>query len=194
MKKKLFVPAIALVAVFALSLSALALSADIFTDQGSFATWYKSAALKMKNHGIINGYADGSFGATNNVNRAELAVILDKFATVLGKNLVTEPTFCTEQYVYGLTLNIYDQNGSPISDAQIGAQHYPGLPSDTAFDEGNDLPKVPGRYVGLGEGDGYYTITITKIGYATYTETIKLEQDECHVIPQTKTIILPRLP
>ena len=61
----------------AISTTALATS-FVFTDQDSFADWYGEAATNMYEQGIMTGYEDGSFGASNNVNRAELAVIMDR--------------------------------------------------------------------------------------------------------------------
>lgn len=186
MKKSLIV--ISTILILSVSVTALAAYAA-FTDQATFASWFSASANKMKLAGVINGYSDGSFGPDRNVNRAELAVMFDKFAVAMGKPLAAEPTFCTEQFVSGLNLILQDQNGTPITGAQIGVQHYPGLPSDTSFDE--DAAN-PGTYHGIGEGEGYYTVTIAKNGYATHIETVKLEKDECHVIPQTQTITLAK--
>lgn len=50
----------------------------MFSDVPS-NTWYSEAVTNLANKGIITGYPDGTFGPTKNVNRAELAVILDRF-------------------------------------------------------------------------------------------------------------------
>lgn len=47
------------------------------------------AANNLHTSGIIGGYPDGSFGASNNVNRAELAVMLDRFETRLDNKIDT---------------------------------------------------------------------------------------------------------
>ncbi|MFT7183746.1 MAG: hypothetical protein ACI9QC_000068 [Oceanicoccus sp.] len=63
-----------------LSLGTTALAAThVFTDQDVFDDWYEESVMNMYEEGIILGYSDGSFGPSNNVNRAELAVILDRF-------------------------------------------------------------------------------------------------------------------
>lgn len=65
-------------ALVMLSVTAFA-ATNVFTDQGSFTdSWFENAAVSMNNKGIITGYPDGSFGPSNQVSRAELAVILDR--------------------------------------------------------------------------------------------------------------------
>lgn len=49
----------------------------LFSDVPS-NEWYSSAVNSLSEKGIIQGYPDGTFGPTNNVNRAELAVMLDR--------------------------------------------------------------------------------------------------------------------
>lgn len=41
-------------------------------------SFYSDAVINLSEKGIINGYPDGTFGPGNTVNRAELAVILDR--------------------------------------------------------------------------------------------------------------------
>ena len=62
-------------------LSTTALAATVvFTDQNSFVdSWFEDAAVNMNKKGIITGYPDGSFGPSNQVSRAELAVMLNRF-------------------------------------------------------------------------------------------------------------------
>ena len=66
-------------AILSFGATAFAVSNVTFTDEDSFEEWYEGAAVRMYEDDIITGYPDGSFGATNNVNRAELAVILERF-------------------------------------------------------------------------------------------------------------------
>jgi len=56
----------------------------------------------MNEKDIISGYEDGSFGASNNVNRAELAVMLDRFDTYLTDQYTT--TYTAEDS--GITINL----------------------------------------------------------------------------------------
>lgn len=49
----------------------------MFSDVPSNA-WYSEAVVSLVDKGIIAGYPDGTFGSTKNVNRAELAVTLNR--------------------------------------------------------------------------------------------------------------------
>lgn len=50
-----------------------------FSDENNFPEWAKSSINRMKNSGVIEGYADGTFKANNSISRGELAVMLDRF-------------------------------------------------------------------------------------------------------------------
>lgn len=181
---------VALLLVISFSFTAFALvSSSTFTDQNTFDSWFSSAAKKMKNHGIINGYADGSFRAANQVNRAELAVMLNKFAQVMGKPLFEDGPACPELPSLAFIIFVHDVNGTPVENAQIGLQKWEGLPSDTSFTESQ-----PGMYVGVEDREGYYNVMIHKDGYADHKETIKLEISGCTIFTQTKTVTLAKLP
>lgn len=183
---KRFMPVLvaAVIIVFGLSLGALAAAPTAFTDEKDFADWYAPSVIEMQNSGVISGYPDGSFQAGNVVTRAELAVMLDRFSkNVVGPSIsdepVVEPVVCTLQYVSGLELVVQDQDGFALPGATVTSD------PETEFNEG-DL----GIYSGIGEGEGYYTFTVSKDGYSTYKETIKLEKDDCHVIPQFRTVTI----
>lgn len=163
-------------------------SPNTFTDENTFDEWFASSAKKMKYNGIMNGYANGTFGAANSVTRAELAVMLDKFAQVMGKPLFEEMG-CPEIPSLAFTIFIHDQNGIPVEDAEIGLQKWEGLPSDTSFTENQ-----PGMYIGIEDREGYYNVMIHKDGYADHKETIKLEISGCTVFTQTRTVTLAKLP
>jgi len=64
--------------VGAVSMVSVTALAATFTDSGSFADWYADPVADLSEMGIIEGYPDGSFQAGNTVNRAELAVMLDR--------------------------------------------------------------------------------------------------------------------
>ncbi|OGJ52355.1 hypothetical protein A2335_02555 [Candidatus Peregrinibacteria bacterium RIFOXYB2_FULL_32_7] len=94
-------------ALFAFSITAFA-ATTIFTDQNTFEDWYEDAVINMHNKGIITGYSDGSFQAYNNVNRAELAVMLDRMFQYIEANkssilsmetakAIAEKSSCTEE-------------------------------------------------------------------------------------------------
>ncbi|MGE3341217.1 MAG: S-layer homology domain-containing protein [Candidatus Altimarinota bacterium] len=162
-----------------LHLTAFAAS-SFFTDEQSFASWFASSAKKMRYNNVITGYPDGSFQGNHPVSRAELAVMLDRFAkNVVGKDLKEEPSACTAVFVSGLEIRLQDQNANPVTGAKISAG------KNGEFAEGPD-----GFYSGLGEEEGYFSVLIEKEGFGTHYETVKLERDECHVIPQIRTITL----
>jgi len=50
-----------------------------FTDQDMFGDWYSDSVNEMVSIGVVEGYPDGSFQPGNNVNRAELTVMFDRF-------------------------------------------------------------------------------------------------------------------
>lgn len=67
-----------LILVGALLGSTVAFAASKFFSDVPANTWYSDAVASLSDKGIIEGYPDGTFGPTNNVNRAELAVMLDR--------------------------------------------------------------------------------------------------------------------
>lgn len=99
---------ITLIIVGSLLGSSVAFAASkIFSDVPS-NTWYTEAVNNLSEKGIINGYSDGTFGPTNNVNRAELAVMLDRMLQYIEANkssklsmeaakAIAENSSCTEE-------------------------------------------------------------------------------------------------
>ena len=151
-----------------------------FADEDSFDDWYADSALSMLAYQVMEGYDDGEFKGDETVNRAQLAVILDRFAeNVLQLNLADEPYSCTEEAVTGLIIYLQNNKGESLAGAAIESSRGEiGVTGDE------------GTYDGLVEGSGYYTFTISVDGYNDHTETIILEQSDCHVITQYKTITL----
>jgi len=111
-------------AVFSLSATALA-ATTIFTDQGNFADWYQDAVLNMNKKGIITGYEDGSFGASNNVNRAELAVMFDRFDTYLANHYI--PTYIKKDSGVNLKLKKGQEFSVRLSDPGDGGFNFDPL-------------------------------------------------------------------
>lgn len=72
------------------TLNATAFAATmVFTDQSGFVgSWFEGAAVSMNQKGIITGYPDGSFGPSNQVSRAELAVMLDRYDEYINEKIV----------------------------------------------------------------------------------------------------------
>ena len=59
-----------------------AFAATVFTDVEE-SSWYYEAVQSLSEKDIIKGYEDGSFKPSDNVNRAELAVTLDRLIDYL---------------------------------------------------------------------------------------------------------------
>ncbi|MBD3328670.1 hypothetical protein GF340_05220 [Candidatus Peregrinibacteria bacterium] len=69
-----------------------------FNDSESFNIWYSDSVQKMANAGIIKGYDDGNFNPNNNVTRAELAVMMDRFETAMTESRNRDLRIILEHY------------------------------------------------------------------------------------------------
>lgn len=143
-----------------LTIAVTAFAANIgFTDQNSFDSWYKSAVVKLNYLGIINGYPDGSFKPGNNVNRAELAVILSKyddyrikdFDDLLATKLLA---FMSAQKEFSNLNNVPEYYKNLIILAKTGLRRVNGKPSDidqySLVKNIGDLPTGYSIYQGIG--------------------------------------------
>lgn len=92
--------------------------------------------------------------------------------------------FCTEIYVYGLTVNVTDADtDEPLAGAVLTLV-------DGDYEE-TMMAFPSGGYVGAGERAGTYVLTVAADGYLTQTiEDIAIDEDECHVIPVTRDVAL----
>lgn len=63
----------------------------VFTDVPE-DTWYTDAVESLADKGIVEGYPDGTFGPGRNVNRAEMAVIIDRLIEYIETGEVTQKT------------------------------------------------------------------------------------------------------
>lgn len=88
------------------------------------------------------------------------------------------PPLCTLEARAGLTIQLQDEDGSPINDAIITS----GQQIFVMF--------ADGTYSGLHEGKGTYEFRIEKDGYVSYIGSVDLKHDQCHVLSQNQTIIL----
>ncbi|MEZ4857451.1 MAG: carboxypeptidase-like regulatory domain-containing protein [Flavobacteriaceae bacterium] len=89
---------------------------------------------------------------------------------------------CTEEFVYGLSIAVYDN-----ATAQPITQNITVTAIDGAYSE--ELMRFPEgtNFVGAGERPGTYIIQISAEGYQEYTsEAIVVEANECHVIPEAR--------
>ena len=82
--------------------AAITLFRDVNPDD-----WYGPAVSRLQEHGIVNGYQDGTFQPHREVSRAELAVIIDRvlhtvdpeYAAQSGENLMEITLFFTDRDV-----------------------------------------------------------------------------------------------
>lgn len=68
-----------LIGAFLLTVATTYAAVTTFTDESSFAGWYKDAVKNMQNAGVVTGYADGSFKPDQSVSRGELSLMLDRY-------------------------------------------------------------------------------------------------------------------
>lgn len=143
-----------------LTVAATAFAAGVgFTDQNNFDAWYKNAVIKLGNLGVINGYPDGSFRPGNNVNRAELAVMLSKYDDYRIKNfddLLADKllAFMSAQKQFSNLTLVHDYYKNLIILAEMGLRRVNGEPSDldrySLVTDIGDLPAGYSLYQGLG--------------------------------------------
>jgi hypothetical protein len=96
---------------------------------------------------------------------------------------------CTAQFVYGLSVTVNDAaTAQPICDAQVIVVSNNYRETLTAFPATG-----PCSYTGAGERAGVYDITASKAGYVAATQTgVRVEANDCHVIPVRVTLDLKR--
>jgi len=96
---------------------------------------------------------------------------------------------CTAQFVYGLAVTVQDRvTGQRICDAQVTAMS--GSYRETLDPRG---PAESCTYAGAGERRGVYDLIASKSGYiSTSQSNIRVDADECHVIPVRVTLELIR--
>jgi len=187
MKKSLFI--VSVLALFFLMTIVVTAYTNSFLDKDSFADWYEEDVDQMRSTDIIRGYPDGEFKPYNNVNRAELAVILNRFARA-GQIKLADYSSCdlTDQFEAGLEFRLQDISGNPISGIDIEIDG-----PDSYFDYNDFAEGEAGYYVGLVDQVGHFVIEINKEGYSSYKESLDLKMDEaiqCYVLTQYRTITL----
>lgn len=178
--------AVAALTLIATMIPATFAATPSFSDEVSFSSWFADAVANLHVSGVVTGFPDGSFRPEATVTRAELAVMLARFAQFAGIDLNPGAKICTMEYRYGLTIHLYDQNGHALDGVTITSMQN-GDKSDafTSFQ--------PGTYTGIGEGKGLYTVEATKDGYMPITESITLAHDGCHVMSQVWTRVMPKV-
>jgi hypothetical protein len=76
--------------MFATAVTVFASGPAGFLDQDSFDDWYLESALSMKARGVILGDNDGNFNASGYVDRAQMAVMLDRTVIYLREEILGE--------------------------------------------------------------------------------------------------------
>jgi len=146
--------------------------------------WYTEAVNNLTAKGIINGYEDGTFGPNKNVNRAELAVMLNRTLQYVEDGTVSNSKDNNEttnwasysdigisvKYPNDGTYNIEEEGIDPSLEGFTISQEHPGerfhffKTSDEPKDY-NDMEtktingKIYKIYHIIGMGSGYEYIT-----------------------------------
>jgi hypothetical protein len=105
------------------------------------------------------------------------------------------PVFCTDNFVWGIQVEVQDSvtSAPSASGAEVIARD--GAYADTASYPPNrpDLDDLP--LVGAGERAGTYTVTVRKSGFLDWERSdVVVTADECHVRPVALTARLQRAP
>lgn len=80
--------------------SVVGFAASTYFSDVSSGSWYEQSVINLSDKGILNGYPNGTFGPEKNVNRAELAVTINRLLQYIenGEVSVQEPVsnLCTD--------------------------------------------------------------------------------------------------
>lgn len=115
MKKSLILLSIA---IFLGSMTVFAAN-SIFSDVPS-DEWYSDAVNSLENKGIVEGYSDGTFRPSNNINRAEMAAIIDNLIQYFVENGM-EDYYISEKFgLKFIKTNIYDFSEYSFRESENG--------------------------------------------------------------------------
>lgn len=96
------------------------------------------------------------------------------------------PTNCTEEFVYGLHVNVKDAVTDAVLQEGVSVQAVDGSYAETL----ETVESIP-VFLGAGERIGNYIVTVSKAGYQTFTSpVVAVTADECHVLTQTLNVAL----
>ncbi|RZS99232.1 carboxypeptidase regulatory-like domain-containing protein [Aquimarina brevivitae] len=116
--------------------------------------------------------------------------IVSLWACEMDDETTADPVLCTEEIRPGLAITVIDADSGEAIIDQVTV-----IATDGDYQE--TLENVTGStdFVGAYERVGYYTITITKDGYATYQSNLPIEvqEDICHVITERRSITIEQL-
>lgn len=103
-------------------------------------------------------------------------------ALAMGGCDVLSPQFCTTDFRWGIEVRIFDADtGAPLADSATLTLR------DGSWTEVVDAPVwVPSDelLMGAGERGGTYDVTVERPRYQAWSRSgVRVEEDECHVIP-----------
>lgn len=87
----------------------------MFSDISS-DSWYADAVNNLTELGIVQGYEDSTYKPSNNVNRAELAVMMDRLVDTIKNNTCVDGE---NIYFEGDEITEGDQAGCSCYDGEI---------------------------------------------------------------------------
>ena len=109
-----------LIGAFLLTVATTYAAATTFTDEATFASWYKDAVKHMQDAGVVTGYADGSFKPDQSVTRGELSLMLDRYGEKVVDPKVKEASGgMTEAMVDEKIKAYFDEHRKDYFDAYI---------------------------------------------------------------------------
>jgi hypothetical protein len=91
-------------------------TADLYVDAKNSPPWSKSAIGAVKDHGIMEGYPDGTFRPKQSITRAEAVVLLDK--ALKAKTTIIKTTTYNEAGTYGPISGIKTIEGNVVISAK----------------------------------------------------------------------------
>lgn len=103
---------------------------------------------------------------------------------VMGCDSVVEDISCTLDLRYSVTVSVEDDAGDPVTDATVTYSVDGETP--VACEQAMD-----GLYPCGPEIEGDITVSATADGLGTDEQTVTVSADECHVITESVTLILP---
>ena len=112
------------------------------------------------------------------MSRRGFAVLALALATACDDDLYSPPV-CTTEAVAGITVDLLDQSGTPLS-----AEDAEGRAADPEQPHLYVLESFGERLVGVWEAPGTYLVTVEKPGYVTWVrDGVRVEEGTCHVVP-----------
>lgn len=96
-----------------------AIAATVIFSDISEDDWYYDAVESLYRKGIVEGYEDDTYQPANNVNRAEMAVILDRLIEYLGDSCVEDGEFYLPGEGYEVGSETTGWTGYECQDGEI---------------------------------------------------------------------------